>query len=253
MAALLVILIVAVKAPRVPAALFVIVIAAVVVELAGRALAGVEVVGRLPAGLPPIGAPDVGLGDVTRLIPFSAAIALLAAADTIVASKAFAARNGYEVDANRDLVGLGAANLASGLSGGIPTSASAARTAVVEMVGGRSQLASVSAAVAMLAVLVFLTGPLEGLPTTVLAAVVIGAVLRLIEVRSLRDLWRTDRSGFVTAISTASCAVAFGLLHGIAVGVALSLPSKARRPRIRNRPGHRGPVVPPVGVPTLAD
>lgn len=118
----------------------------------------------------------------------SAAIALLAAADTIVSSKAFSQRNGYEVNANRDLLGLGSANLASGLSGGITTSASAARTAVVEMVGGRSQLASLTAAIGMLVVLLFVTEPLENLPTTALAAVVIGAVLRLIELSSLRAL-----------------------------------------------------------------
>ena len=102
--------------------------------------------------------------------------------------------NGYEVDANRDLVGLGSASLASGLSAGITTSASAARTAVVEMVGGRSQLASVTAALEMLAVLLFVTEPLENLPTTALTAVVIGAVLRMIEVSSLRELWRTRGS-----------------------------------------------------------
>lgn len=228
-AGLVLIIIMAAKEPRVPTALFVIVLATITVELAGSALSGIEVVGSLPAGLPPIGMPEVGVGDVTRLIPFSAAIALLAAADTIVASKAFAVRNGYEVDANRDLVGLGSANLASGLSGGITTSASGARTAVVEMVGGRSQLASLTAAAVMLAVLVFLTGPLESVPTTALAAVVIGAVVRLIEVRSLGNLWRNDRFGFVTAISTTVGAVAFGLLQGIVIGVALSLLSKVPR------------------------
>ena len=122
-------------------------------------------------------------------------IAFLAAADTIVSSRAFAQRNRYDVEANRDLIGLGAANVASGLSGGITTSASAARTAVVEMVGGRSQLASVAAAGVMVIVLLFLTRPLENVPTAALAAVVIGAV-RAIEVRSLRALWRIRRSGF---------------------------------------------------------
>jgi hypothetical protein len=109
------------------------------------------------------------------------------------------------------------------LSGGITTSASAARTAVVEMVGGRSQLASVTVALGMLAVLLFATEPLENLPTIALAAVVIAAVLRLIEVSSLRELWRTRRFDFVIAISTTVGAVAIGLLQGIAIGVGLSL------------------------------
>lgn len=239
-AALVVIVTLAATRPRLPSALLVIVAAALAVEFTGGLLSDVELVGSLPAGLPPIGVPPFNIADVVALTPFSVAIALLAAADTIVSSKAFAQRNGYQVDANRDLVGLGSSNLASGLSGGITTSASAARTAVVEMVGGRSQLASVTAAVGMVAVLLFLTEPLETLPTTALAAVVIGAVVRLIEVSSLLELWRTRRFDFVIAISTTIGAVAIGLLQGILIGVGLSLVSKvpdAWRPRVRRVAG----------------
>ncbi len=221
-ACLAVVAIAAVWKPGIPAALFVIVGATVVVKLLGSALANVDVLGELPAGLPPLRVPPFRLEDVTALVPISAAIAVLAAADTIVCSRAFARRNGYDVDANRDLIGLGAANLASGLSGGITTSASAARTAVVEMAGGRSQLASMSAAAVMVAVLLFLTRPLEKVPTAALAAVVIGAVVRLIEVGPLRSLRKTRRIEFVFAIATSSAAVAIGLLEGIVIGVALS-------------------------------
>lgn len=253
-AALLVVAVMAATEPRVPAALIVIVVAAITVRLGGQAFAAVEVVGSLPAGLPPIGIPDFGVGDVAALIPFSVSIAILAAADTIVSSKAFAQRNRYEVDANRDLVGLGSANLASGLSGGITTSASAARTAVVEMVGGRSQLASVTAAVTMLVVLQFLTEPLEGLPTPALAAVVIGAVVRLIEVRSLRELWNARRFDFMIAISTMVVSVAIGLLVGILVGVILSLLPRARAAWRRGVPRSDGPPPSvPIGRPGAGD
>jgi|KBSSwiS6_1023812.scaffolds.fasta_scaffold00783_10 MFS superfamily sulfate permease-like transporter len=249
-AALVVMVFLAATRPRLPSALLVIVAAAAAVEFAGGLFSDVELVGSLPAGLPPIGLPAFEIADVMALIPFSAAIALLAAADTIVSSKAFAQRNGYEVDANRDLVGLGSANLASGLSGGITTSASAARTAVVEMVGGRSQLASVTAALGMLAVLLFVTEPLENLPTTALAAVVIGAVVRLIEVSSLRELWRTRRFDFVIAISTTVGAVAIGLLQGIVIGVGLSLLSKASGGwRRSGRRAHGPPRNVPIGPP----
>ena len=239
-----------------PAALVAVVGATAAVAIFPSTLGTVQVLGELPAGIPALHIPSVTSADVWALLPVSAVIALLAAADTIVSSRAFAQRNGYDVDANRDLIGLGAANLASGLSGGITTSASAARTAVVEMVGGRSQLASVAAAGAMVIVLVFLTRPLEAVPTAALAAVVIGAVLRLIEVRSLRALWRIRRSEFLIALTTASGAVVFGLLEGIVIGVALTLIDFGVR-RVRRRryaPGLRdeskaGGLAPAVGSP----
>jgi sulfate permease, SulP family len=238
-----------------PAALVAVVGATVAVAIFPSTLGTVQVLGELPAGIPALHIPSVTSADVWALLPISAVIALLAAADTIVSSRAFAQRNGYDVDANRDLIGLGAANLASGLSGGITTSASAARTAVVEMVGGRSQLASVTAAGAMVIVLVFLTRPLETVPTAALAAVVIGAVLRLIEVRSLRALWRIRRSEFLIALTTAFGAVVFGLLEGLVIGVALTLVDFGVR-RVRRRryaPGLRveGKAgAPAVGSPT---
>jgi sulfate permease, SulP family len=240
-----------------PSALVAVVGATVAVAIFPSTLGSVQVLGELPAGVPALHIPSVTSADVWALLPISALIAFLAAADTIVSSRAFAQRNRYDVDANRDLIGLGAANVASGLSGGITTSASAARTAVVEMVGGRSQLASVAAAGVMVIVLVFLTRPLENVPTAALAAVVIGAVLRLIEVRSLRALWRIRRSEFLIALTTASGAVVFGLLEGIVIGVALTLVDFGVR-RVRRRrhaPGLRderkaGGLAPAVGSPT---
>jgi MFS superfamily sulfate permease-like transporter len=237
----------AAKKSRIPGALFAIVGATFLVELFGSALADVPVVGSLPAGLPPISLPLVSTGDIVALLPASAAIAFIAAADTIVSSTAFAHRNRYEVDANRELVGLGAANVASGVSGGITTSASAARTAVVEMVGGRSQIASVTAALLMVTVLLFLTRPLEKVPMAALAAVVVGAVVRLIEIRSLRALWRIRRTEFAIAIATIVGAVAVGLLQGIIIGVSLSLLDHLVRVALLHRggerPGSAGPVL----------
>jgi high affinity sulfate transporter 1 len=245
MACLGLVLMFAAKKSRIPGALFAIVGATFLVELFGSALGDVPVVGSLPAGLPPISLPDVSTGDIVALLPASAAIAFIAAADTIVSSTAFA--NRYEVDANRDLVGLGAANLASGVSGGITTSASAARTAVVEMVGGRSQIASVTAALLMVTVLLFLTRPLEKVPTAALAAVVVGAVVRLIEIRSLRALWRIRRTEFAIAMATIVGAVAVGLLQGIIIGVSLSLLDHlvrlARLRRGGESPVRAGPVM----------
>jgi SulP family sulfate permease len=114
---------------------------------------------------------------------------------------------------------------------------------VVEMVGGRSQIASVTAAMLMVAVLLFLTRPLEKVPAAALAAVVIAAVLRLIEIRSLRELWRIRRTEFAIAMATTATAVVVGLLEGIVLGVALSIGDHlVRVARLRRRDRRRGVV-----------
>lgn len=209
--------------PAVPGALIGVVGATLTVALLDLQADGVVVLGALPSGLPPLALPDVSVDDLVGLLPAAAAIALVAAADTLVSSRAFANRNGYEVNADRDLVGLGTANLSAGCSGGITTSASAARTAIAESVGSRSQIAGVSAAALMILVLLFLTGPLQNVPVPALAAVVIGAVLRLIEVRSLRTLWRVRRAEFAIAAAAFLGVAIFGVLEGVVVAMALSL------------------------------
>jgi MFS superfamily sulfate permease-like transporter len=208
--------------PSMPAALIAITAATLAVAFTD-AFSSVAVVGQLPSGMPSLGLPAASLADLRALVPAVFAIALIASADTIVSSRAFAARNGYDVDASTDLRGLGAANAASGLSGGITISASAARTAVVEMVGVRSQMAGIAAAMLMAVTLLFFTGLLASLPLAALGAVVVGAVARLVDVPAFRQLWRIDRLEWVTAVVTALAAVWLGLLQGIAIGICLSV------------------------------
>ncbi len=234
-ACLAVIAFVAWRWPSLPGPLVAIALAGVVVASVG-VFADVAVVGALPSGMPSFGLPEVAAGDVRLLAPAVLAIALIASADTIVSSRAFADRGGYEIDASRDMLGLGTANAASALSGGITISASAARTAVVEMVGVRSQMAGIAAAVLMAATLLFFTEPLANLPLAALGAVVIGAVARLIDLRGFRALWKIDRLECAVGVVTALAAIGLGLLEGIGVGVALSLcvlVARAPQPRAR--------------------
>jgi MFS superfamily sulfate permease-like transporter len=173
--------------------------------------------------------PDVGLGDLRDLLPGAAAIALVAAADTLVSSRAFAARNGYEVDANHDLLGLGAANAAAGMSGGITVSASAARTAVAESVGSRTQLAGLVAAGSMALVLMVATGRLQDVPVPALAAVVTAAVLRLFGPRAALTLWRVRRAEFAIGVAAMAGVALIGVLEGVVIAMALSLVDFVRR------------------------
>ncbi len=222
-------------APRVPGVLVAVVAATLIVELGGLG-DRVTVIGSIDSGLPALAWPDVDFGDVLDLLGPAAAIALVAAGDTTATSRAFAVRNGYRVDANRDLVGLGAANVASGLSGGIAASASAARTAVAEHAGSHTPLASLSAAAILVSVLAFLTRPLENVPVTALAGVVIVAVSRIIDIAGLARLWRHRRSELLVAVATIVGVVAIGVLEGIAVAVVLSLLDVLRRAADRTMP-----------------
>lgn len=234
------------RRPAVPGALLALAVSALAVFAFGLDAHGVRVLGEIPSGLPPLALPDVGWSDVTALLPAAAAIALLAAADTLVSSRAFAVRGRYEVDANGDLIGLGAANVASAVSGGITASASAARTAVAESVGSKSQVAGLTAAALMVIVLLVLTGPLAYVPVAALAAIVIAAVLRLIEVRTLRTLFRVRRVEFAIALAAATGVVALGVLEGVVIAMGLSLLDflwRTSRPRdaiLGTAPGRSG-------------
>jgi high affinity sulfate transporter 1 len=215
--------------PRIPTAVIAVALATLavaVLHLDGR---GVAVIGSVPQGYPPFSIPGLEWADARSLLGPAAAIALVAAADTLVSSRVFAARNGYEVSPNADLVGLGAANAASGVSGGITISASAARTAVAESVGSRSQVAGVTAAVLMLLVLTTLTPLLRRVPQAALGAVVVAAVLRLIEVGRLRRLLRIGRAEFAVAAAAVLGVIVFGVLQGVVIAMGLSLIDFVRR------------------------
>ena len=178
--------------PRVPGVFVAVVAATVIVGQLG--LSGeVPVVGPLPKGLPSFSLPTVDAGQLGRLVTAAFAIAVVAFADTSVLSRSYASRLREDVDQNRELTALGAANVATGLFQGFPVSSSSSRTAVAESVGAKTQLTGVIAAVSLGLLLAFATGLFENLPAAALAAVVISAVVGLVDVDTLKRLWRVRR------------------------------------------------------------
>jgi high affinity sulfate transporter 1 len=209
-------------APRVPGVLVAVVLAAALVAALGLSTT-LEVVGSVPAGLPKPAVPEVGLSDLTQLAGGALAIALVAFADTSTLSRTYAARSHHDVDANRELLALGAANLAAGLFRGFPVSSSASRTPVAESSGARTQLAGLVAAVAICLLLTVAPGLIGTLPVTALAAVVISAALGLFEISGVRRLWTLDRAEFWLSTASFVSVVILGVLPGIAVAIGLSL------------------------------
>lgn len=210
-------------APRLPAALLVsglAILAAVVLDLDVR---GVAVVGPVPAGLPRPRLPVVSPADLVALLPAAAVIAALSYAESISIAKAIAARTRQRLVPGRELTASGAANLAAGLVGAFPVAGSFTRSAVAHSAGARTQLAGVVAAGGVLLTLVLLTPALAPLPRAVLAAIVVVAVVGLVDLRAAREVLRVDRADAVVLLGTFAATLGLGVELGLLAGVIASL------------------------------
>jgi high affinity sulfate transporter 1 len=195
----------------------------------------VPTVGSIASGLPTLGLPDVGLGDSARLAGGAVGVMLIAFTEGLGAAKTFAADRDPRIDANRELIALGGANLAAGLSSGMVVSGSLSKTAVNASAGARTQVSGLLAAALTVVVLLFLTAPFEDLPEATLAAVVIAAVVDLVDVRALIELYDTytrrlgrqfgwvARPDFLAALAALLGVTIFGTLPGLFIGIGASL------------------------------
>jgi MFS superfamily sulfate permease-like transporter len=171
----------------------------------------------------------VSLDDLGPLLIGAIGIALVSFADTSVLSRTFAARNGYRVDPNREVLALGLANVAGGFFQGFPVSSSASRTPVAESAGARTQLTGVVGALVIAALLVFAPELLRNMPSTALAAVVIAAVLGLFDFAAIGRFARVRRADAALAVACFLGVAFLGVIPGILLAVVLSLLDFVRR------------------------
>ena len=210
--------------PRVPGLLVAVASATVAVSVFGLdGSTGIAVLGPLPQGLPTLSLPALTLADLGQVLVGGTAVAMVAFADTSVLSRSYAARLGTPVDANQEMVGLGAANLAAGMFQGIPISSSASRTPVAEAAGAQTQLTGVVGAVAVAALLVLAPDLLEHLPASALAAVVIVAAMGLFEVGDLRRIHRQQAWEFWLSMLCFAGVAVFGVIQGIGIALAVAI------------------------------
>jgi high affinity sulfate transporter 1 len=186
-------------------------------------LYGVKVLGPLPQGLPRFVVPWIGYGDIVPVLTGGCAIALVSFADTSVLSRAYAARLGTRVDPSQEMVGLGAANLATGFFQGFPISSSSSRTPVAEAAGARTQLTSVVGALSIALLLLAAPDLLQHLPSAALAAVVIAAAIGLIEVADLKRIYRIQRWEFWLAIVCFVGVAVLGVIPGIGLAIVIAI------------------------------
>jgi high affinity sulfate transporter 1 len=215
--------------PRIPGVLVAVVLAILAVNLFDLVDRGVKVVGPLPEGFPPFTVPIVPLGDLTLLLAGALGIALVSLTDTISTASAFAARSGDQIDGDKEMIGIGAANIAAGFFQGFPVSTSGSRTAVAAQNGAKTQVTGLVGAAAIALMLLFAPGLLRNLPQPTLAAVVIAASLSLADIAGMRRLWRQRKSDFALATAAFLGVALLGVLPGIGLAVVLSILDVFRR------------------------
>ncbi|MGS0683580.1 SulP family inorganic anion transporter [Nakamurella sp. GG22] len=215
--------------PRIPGVLVAVVLAILAVNVFDLTDRGVKVVGPLPEGFPPFTIPTVPVSDLALLFAGALGIALVSLTDTISTASAFAARSGDQVDGDREMIGIGAANIAAGFFQGFPVSTSGSRTAVAWQNGAKTQVTGLVGAAAILLLLLIAPGLLRNLPQPTLAAVVIAASLSLADIAGMRRLWKQRKSDFALATAAFLGVALLGVLPGIALAVALSILDVFRR------------------------
>ena len=210
-------------ARRVPWGLLVLVAGLATSAVLDLAADGVEVVGDVPRGLPLPGLPAIAAGDLPGLLSAGAALALVGLAEGLSAARLFAGRGGYRVDADQELLASGAANVASGLFGGLGVAGSLSKTAAASDARGRTQMAGVVAAVLALIVIVAIAPVLADLPRAVLSAIVVNAVWKLMDFTALRRYATIRRTDINAAVVAAIGVLWFGPLNGLLIAVATSV------------------------------
>jgi sulfate permease, SulP family len=221
--------------PLVPGSLVVVVLGILAVSLFNLADKGVAIVGHIDSGLPQLGLPSIPAQGWLQLVAGAAGVLLVGYAEGLAAAKTHAARHGYDIDPNRELIGLGAANLGSGLGSGMVVNGSLSKTAVNGDAGARSQVSGLTVAALTVVTPLFLTGLFENLPEATLAAVVIAAVVELVDIPSLVGLYQVwtrqlggdyswaARSDFLAALAALLGVLVFDTLPGLLIGIAVSM------------------------------
>ena len=209
--------------PRIPGALIAVVGSIIVSEVLDLAADGVATLGPVPGGLPAFGFPSVTWSQFAALLGTGGAIFIVVLAQSAATSRAYAAKYEEPFDENVDLVGLGLANASAGLSGTFVVNGSPTKTQMVDGAGGKSQLASLTTAVIVLIVLLFLTKPLQYMPSAVLASVVFLIGIELVDIKGLRGILKVRPSEFVIAIITGLLVIVVGVEQAIIVAIVVSV------------------------------
>ncbi|MBH9408671.1 SulP family inorganic anion transporter [Pseudomonas aeruginosa] len=209
--------------PQLPGALCGVLLASLAAALLGLDRYGVELLGEVPAGLPQLSWPQTSLEELKSLLRDATGITVVSFCSAMLTARSFGARHGYSINANHEFVALGLANIGAGVSQGFAISGADSRTAVNDMVGGKTQLVGVVAALVIAATLLLLNKPLGWVPMPALGAVLLLAGWGLIDVQALKGFWKLSRFEFSLCLLTTVGVLSVGVLPGIFVAVSIAV------------------------------
>ncbi|MBG6512826.1 SulP family inorganic anion transporter [Pseudomonas aeruginosa] len=209
--------------PQLPGALCGVLLASLAAALLGLDRYGGELLGEVPAGLPQLSWPQTSLEELKSLLRDATGITVVSFCSAMLTARSFAARHGYSINANHEFVALGLANIGAGVSQGFAISGADSRTAVNDMVGGKTQLVGVVAALVIAATLLLLNKPLGWVPMPALGAVLLLAGWGLIDVQALKGFWKLSRFEFSLCLLTTVGVLSVGVLPGIFVAVSIAV------------------------------
>ncbi len=209
--------------PQLPGALCGVLLASLAAALLGLDRYGVELLGEVPAGLPQLSWPQTSLEELKSLLRDATGITVVSFCSAMLTARSFAVRHGYSINPNHEFVALGLANIGAGVSQGFAISGADSRTAVNDMVGGKTQLVGVVAALVIAATLLLLNKPLGWVPMPALGAVLLLAGWGLIDVQALKGFWKLSRFEFSLCLLTTVGVLSVGVLPGIFVAVSIAV------------------------------
>jgi len=189
----------------------------------------IAVVGSIPSGFPELSLDFFVPEKWRRLLPYSAFIALIAYVESVAIAKVTANLRGEKIVPNNELIALGAANLAAGVSGGMPVAGGFSRTMVNFSAGARTQMAMLIAAGILVLAVMFFTPWFENIPKAALAAIILVAIVPLLRLRNIVDTWRYDQGDGLAQLATLAGVLALGIEEGIALGILLTIVSYLRK------------------------